>query len=309
MSGGVAVVVPTLGTSELLTESLAALRAQGAPLRLIVVCPSREVLPAAAAADQVVETGAAAGFAAATNAGFAAAGPADWLGTVNDDVVVAPDWLERLLDAARAHTAAAALQGVNVALDRPEVADGCGLAWNRWLQAVQIGRHQPAPSPAGAVREIFGVSATAALYRRDALESVALRGGDVFDSLFDSYYEDVDLAVRLRSHERISMLAPAARARHAGSATLARQPARRARLVYGNRLLTLRRALGRGFWRELLLLWASDFRDTLRAAGRGELPTAFGMAGGWLRAAARAGRLSPLARPLAAAELRRWSDT
>jgi len=51
--------------------------------------------------------------------------------------------------------------GVNVALDRPEVADGCGLAWNRWLQAVQIGRHQPAPSPAGAVREIFGVSATA----------------------------------------------------------------------------------------------------------------------------------------------------
>jgi len=173
---------------------------------------------------------------------------------------------------------------------------------------VQIGRHQPAPPAAGAAREIFGVSATAALYRRDALESVALRGGGAFDSLFDSYYEDVDLAVRLRSHQRISVLVPAARARHAGSATLARQPARRARLVYGNRLLTLRRALGRAFWRELPLLWASDFRDTLRAARRGELATALGMAGGWLSAAARAGRLTRLARPLAAAELRRWSD-
>lgn len=308
MSVGVAIVVPTLGTSALLADSLAALRAQRAPLRLIVVCPRRELLPAGATADHIVETGAPAGFAAATNAGFAAAGAVDWLGTVNDDVVVAPDWLGHLLAAASAHPGAVAIQGVNVALDQPELADGCGLAWNRWLQAVQMGRHRPAPAGETAPREVFGVSATAALYRRDALERVALRSGDAFDSLFDSYYEDVDLAVRLRACGLASMLAPAARARHAGSATLARRPARRARLVYGNRLLTLRRGLGRRFWREIFLLAASDLRDQVRAVGRGELATACGICGGWMRAAARAGRLRPLERPLTAEELRRWRD-
>ncbi len=52
--------------------------------------------------------------------------------------------------------------------------------------------------PDVGVEEIFGVSATAAVYRREALRAVA-SGGEVFDPRLGSYYEDVDLAGRLRA--------------------------------------------------------------------------------------------------------------
>ena len=44
--------------------------------------------------------------------------------------------------------------------------------------------------------EVAGVSATAALYRRDALMRVSPLG-EVFEPSFFAYYEDVDLSLRL----------------------------------------------------------------------------------------------------------------
>lgn len=47
--------------------------------------------------------------------------------------------------------------------------------------------------------EVFGLSGAMPLFRRSALEDVALDNGDVFDSLYVFYKEDVDLAYRLRA--------------------------------------------------------------------------------------------------------------
>ncbi len=258
-------------------------------------------------ADQVVETGRPAGFAAATNAGWRRA-RGEWLAAVNDDVEVEPGWLAALLAESARHPEAAALQGVNLRLDDPRLADGCGLAWNRWLQAVQIGHLQPAPAPDVRGREIFGTSATAAIYRRAALASVAFASGDAFDAGFGSYYEDVDLAVRLRAAGHTARLAPAARARHAGGSTGARHPFRRARLVYGNRLLALRRALGRGLWPELPVLAARDVVDAVRTAARGELASAVGIAAGWARALVRMSSIAAARPSTTAAALRDWGE-
>lgn len=49
-----------------------------------------------------------------------------------------------------------------------------------------------------AITEVFGVSGALPLYRRAALERVALTPGQIFDESYHSYKEDVDLAWRLR---------------------------------------------------------------------------------------------------------------
>ncbi len=169
----------------------------------------------------------AAGFAAAANLGLAAADPTSAaIAIVNDDLVVAPGWLAALIGELARRPRAAAVQGVQLEIDRPQVVEGCGLGWNRSWQAVQVGAGEPPPPLTAPPFELFGVSATAALYRRAALAAVAGTAASFFDERLGSYYEDVELAVRLREAEWESWCVPAAVARHAGQATTGRAPLR-----------------------------------------------------------------------------------
>jgi GT2 family glycosyltransferase len=358
----VTAVVPTVGRSPWLAACLRALRRQADAdaLEILVVdqAPQPLALPAGLA-DRVLRPERNLGFAGGTNFGLTAA-RGELLATVNDDAVVGPGWLAALTAALRGDPRAAAAQGINVLAgpagmetggddggdgaddddarpgdrlgqDGPERIDGCGLGWNRWWQAIQIGHGEPLPAagpaaavyPAGAglahpppaasglhvadqapvstsgsspaatkaaaselappplppassnlapgwqpaggavaVAEIFGVSATAALFRRSALEQVAL-GGQVFDPRLVSYYEDSELAGRLRAAGFSALLVPAARARHLGSASgrTAAAGRERWRLIYGNRYLAAARLLGRGLWARLPRMLLRDLLD------------------------------------------------
>jgi GT2 family glycosyltransferase len=230
--------------------------------------------------DRVLRPGRNLGFAAATNLGIAASAR-DFVAAVNDDALIEPGWTAGLVEALDREPLAAAVQGINLVLDSPHLADGCGIAWNRWTQAVQVGHREPAPDPTGPVREILGVSATAAVYRRQAL--LALRG-EPFDPDLVSYYEDVDLAVRLRAAGWTALFVPAARARHAGSVTGATMSRERWRLLYGNRWIVARRAFGRGFWLRFPRMALRDLLDLLRALLSLDRTRAAGILGGWARA-------------------------
>jgi GT2 family glycosyltransferase len=196
---------------------------------------------------------------------------------------VEPGWLAALSAALEEDPRAAAAQGVTLILDRPDLADGCGLEWNRWWQAVQIGHGRLAPPITEPVREVFGVSATVALYRRAALREVAA-DGHVFDPRLISYYEDVELAGRLRAAGWRSLLVPAARSRHAGSATGATMSRERWRLIYGNRWLAAARLPGPG-WPRVPRMLLRDLVDLAKAVGAGDGARAGGIAAGWVRAA------------------------
>ena len=158
--------------------------------------------------------------------------------------------------------------------------------------------------------EVYGVSATAAVYRRDALAQVS--GGSSadnplrpFDERLDSYYEDVELADRLHAAGYRALLVPAARAEHAGalSSRSPRAARRRTRLVYANRLLVLARRLGRGFWPRLPIFLGRDVVDALRrpktALRPGDLtpPGIVDLLRAWGRAARLLPRFAHLGRP------------
>jgi len=307
--GRTSAVVPTLGTSPHLGRCLAALRAAGgAGLEIVVVAQGTAALaPAGRAAldacrplaDVWVDSAANLGFTGGTNAGIAAS-RGEWVATVNDDAVVEPGWLAALRDALAADPRAAAAQGTNLALADPATLDGLGLAWNRRWQAVQLGHGTPAADsrvlPGGPPAEVFGVSATAALYRRRALDEVALpqrgtaRAGSgsapaVFDPCLGSWYEDADLACRLRAAGWRALSVPAARALHAGSATGGRRRLHRFALLHGNRHLVAARLLGRAYLAALPRMAWRDLADLARAAGRGDPDAAAGIVAGGLRAA------------------------
>ena len=299
-------IVPTLGASPHLADCLAALRAQAAgELTLAVVWQGRGPAPAAlAAADRRHEPGRNLGFAAAVNLALAA-DPAPFVALVNDDALVAPGWLAALQ--AGLDPGVGAVQGVNLDLSDPGRLDGWGLGWNRWWQAIQLGHGAPAASAPGEGRELFGVSATAALYRREALDAARLRPGEWLDPALFAYYEDVDLACRLRAAGFAARLAPAARALHAGSTTGRRRAGARRRWIHAHRLAVLARLFGRAFWPRLPWLAAREAADAARLAWRGDVAGAASVAAGAGRAALLLPRFARRGPPLVPlAELARF---
>jgi GT2 family glycosyltransferase len=132
------------------------------------------------------------GFAAGNNLGFKHVGSAEWVALLNPDAYAAPDWLERMMLSANAGKFD--FFGCRMRLaNSPNFLDGTGdnyhtsgVAWRRDHGVLAV----ESSSVAG---EIFAPCAAAALYRISDLEEV---GG--FDESFFCYFEDVDLAFRLR---------------------------------------------------------------------------------------------------------------
>ena len=296
----VSVVIPSVGASPWLIHCLQALRKDGGDdLEIVLVDQAAEPLEIPGGlASLVLRPGHNLGFAAATNLGIDAS-RGDLVATINDDVVVEAGWCPGLAKALETDPSAAAAQGIVHSLAAQDTVDGCGLAFNRWWQAVQLGHGEPlgAWTKGGATEEIFGVSATAALYRRSALLAVALPKGSIFDPALGSYYEDVDLACRLRAAGFRALRVPGARAGHAGSVTGGRRPVRRQALIYGNRHLVAGRWMGRGYWSQMPRMATRDGLDLLRLLSRGRLAGFAGILAGWARAASRLHRFARRGKP------------
>jgi GT2 family glycosyltransferase len=276
-------------------------------------------------ADTVVRLGENLGFAAANNIALAQA-QGQMVALVNDDVVVEPGWLEQLVAVLDDRPEVASVQGLNLQLDNPSRIDGWGLGFNRRWQAVQLGVGQFVHTAPTAITEVFGVSATAALYRRAALEKVGgtrrqyeevggtqfeKEGGtrrQVFDERLFAYYEDVELAARLRGAGFTACAVPSARTRHAGSSTGKQLPWGSRQLIYGNRYLVFAGLLGRAFWPRLPSIIFTDLRDLARALGRSDRQWAMGILAGLLRAAWNGYRFAHLGPPaLPVEQIRQFS--
>jgi len=173
---------------------------------------------------------------------------------LNQDVVLEPDYLERLVGFLDAHPRAGAVSGklVRSRGDGARSIDSAGLMMRVNGQVIDAGAGEPDSGSYDGTREVFGVSGAVPLYRRASVRDVSPDGA-LFDGSFFAYKEDVDLAWRLRLRGWDAFVVGAAVAAHARGfkpdAPVGARSAFRQRLSSANHLRMLVKDLSRGEFR------------------------------------------------------------
>jgi N-acetylglucosaminyl-diphospho-decaprenol L-rhamnosyltransferase len=208
------VYIPHFNGFERLERALLSLRGQTRPVDLVVVDNgssdgSPELLRERFPQVGLVELGRNLGFGPALNRAIEER-PGDPAILLNDDVECEPRFVEAMLAAADGVEAVA---GVLVQEAAPELIDSAGVVADRTLMGFDYLHGEPLETALTAPPPL-GPSGGAALYR---LEAFRAAGG--FDERIFLYYEDLDLALRLRAAGARCRLAGEARALHAYSAS------------------------------------------------------------------------------------------
>ena len=151
---------------------------------------------------RVIHMASNSGFAAACNRGIQA-GDCEYVLVLNQDARLEPDYLRRLINRLDSDSSLAVVGGKLLHQQEPSVPpdgliDTCGIEMRRGRRPVDMAQGDVDDGRPGEWREVFGVCAAAALYRRAALQQVATER-QVFAEAFFMHKEDVDLAWRLRS--------------------------------------------------------------------------------------------------------------
>ena len=241
------IVIPTYNGRELLGRCLASIVAHKPPSR---ICPIEVLVADDCSTDgtaewlsnlhpnfRLVSLERNGGFCAAANAGIAAA-RGQFVQLLNNDTEVTAGWLEAGLAPFSDPTVGSVAPLVLVRSDLKRV-DSAGDTYSLIGWPAKRGHGQAADVWSARVQdEVFGASGSSAFYRSEALRKV---GG--FDPLFGSYYEDIDIAFRLRWAGYRCLFTPACRIHHDVSATydhrsskLQRRMSRNAELVFWSNL-------------------------------------------------------------------------
>ncbi len=226
------VVIPTWRGRAHLAELLPSIAAQTLqPSEILIVDAASNDGTQELAAQfnaRFFDLGANPGFAAAVNRGIAAT-TAPWIAVLNNDLRLAPNWLETLA-AARAPFAV----GKVLQWHHPDRIDA---TWDLpSLSGVPLrsGHGQPDSAHWNQPRQIALAPWTAILLHRDYLHQTG-----PLDEAFGSYLEDIDIGLRGAQLGIAGAYEPKAVAWHKGSSTLGPWHPRQVRLTSRNQLRVL----------------------------------------------------------------------
>lgn len=211
-----AVYIPHHHGAQRLAKALRSLEAQNRPADVVVVDNgstdgTAEMLREEFPEVTLLGLGQNLGFGPAINRAVEER-PADPVILLNNDAECEPRFLEALLDAAA--EGAEMVAGVMTQEASPGLIDSAGVVADATLMGFDYLHGEPLEAAARAA-DPLGPSGGGALYRLDAFRAA---GG--FDERIFLYYEDLDLALRLRAAGARCRLAAEARAVHAYSASL-----------------------------------------------------------------------------------------
>jgi N-acetylglucosaminyl-diphospho-decaprenol L-rhamnosyltransferase len=246
------VVIPTLNARDLLRDALASLDRQTVRPDVVVVDNAStdgtaELVRSEFPWVRLVVNDENLGFGRAVNHGAAEA-DSDVLVLVNNDVVCEPDFVERISEPLGGERVGM-VAGVLLQAGAPDRIDSAGIEVDPTLRSFDYLWNRPVGELASA-RDPLGPCGGAAAYRLSAFREA---GG--FDEAFFAYWEDVELALRLRLGGWECRLAPEARALHRHGATLgATSPAARRLEAFGRAYVLAKYAVPRGV-RVALLDW------------------------------------------------------
>ena len=242
----VSIIVLDIDGGDMLRVCLDSIAAQTLPPREVIVFDNGSRTPVA---ERIAFRHGLHIFRSETNLGFAGGNNAayrhatgDYIALINNDVILDRDWLRAVVDALDADPKLAAVQTI---LRRDEsTIDGAGID-------ISDGTFRQIRAP----KDAWGVSATAALYRRKALAET------IFDETLFAYYEDVDLCARLHEAGWRTEVLPVIKATHRGSQSASILGGDALRLRTRNRYRVARKHRGVGRIGTLLL---EDLKLALR---------------------------------------------
>jgi GT2 family glycosyltransferase len=230
----VSIVVPVWNGRASVEHLLKSLRAQTHPAVEILIVDNGSEDGAPEAAERlgasVIRMGSNTGFARAVNRGIQEC-TTEWLAIINSDVELAPDWLERLLEAARLAGSWFATGKILSASDHGRI-DGTYDALCRGGCAWRIGQDRADGPEFSIPHEIWSAPGTAALFRTELFRQIGL-----LDEKFESYLEDVEFGLRCALLNYKGRYVPGAVAYHQGSATFGKWHPEIVRKIARNQLL------------------------------------------------------------------------
>ncbi len=204
---------------------------------------------------------------------------APFVGWINNDALLAENWLEKVLAAVSGEGKVAGAQSINLR-DKMTV-DGAGISIDGGIFQ-QIG-HGQRIGKLGQISQPWGISATAALFRTHALNEVRM-GGDVLRPDLFAYYEDVELCARLRARGWKFKLVPEPLVMHRGSASASRLGRAGFKMRIRNRYIVARAHAGVG---NVSALISEDIQYGLREMIRGRFRVALDRIGGMIEGFSR----------------------
>lgn len=160
------------------------------------------------------------GFAGGNNLVIAQSS-GEFIQLVNPDLILEPDYIEKLLSAFDDPNVAAAtgklLRYDFASKQKTNVIDSAGVTLSSSGRARDRGQNEEDRGQFDQSTEVFGVSGAGPMYRKSALEKVKFEN-EYFDEDFGSYWEDVDLSWRFNNVGFKNVYVPKAVAYHGRTA-------------------------------------------------------------------------------------------
>jgi GT2 family glycosyltransferase len=223
MQPQVTIVIVTFNSLPYIEECLRSLERQSYPaLKIVVIDNASSDGTAAFLRDRLLERAIFnqrnVGFAAAQNQGIRMS-KQGWVLTLNPDVVLAPDFISALVEAAEADPSVGTVCG-KLLRWQPEspqpfssTIDSTGIYFRPDLRHLDRGAEQVDHGQYDGRQYVFGATGAAALYRREMIADVSV-DGEFFDEDFFSYREDADVAWRAQLLRWKCLYVPEARGWH-----------------------------------------------------------------------------------------------
>lgn len=139
------------------------------------------------------------GFAKANNQGINKAfedKTCKYIICLNNDTEVHENFLKELIKTSQKHENVGSVQSKMIWGIHPNLLDSVGVLYSKNSFAFNRGSHEPI-NKYNEEEEIFGTCAGACLYTRNALEDIKI-DNNYFDNEYFAYFEDIDLALRLK---------------------------------------------------------------------------------------------------------------
>lgn len=135
--------------------------------------------------------------------------------SLNPDVTMEPNFVRLLVERLQAEPSLGLATGklLQARSERAPILDSTGLFVDRRRRTYDRGQDELDRGQYDDLPYAFGACGAAALYRRAALEDLAI-AGEIWDELFFAYYEDADLAWRAQLFGWSCAYVPQARAYH-----------------------------------------------------------------------------------------------